>query len=348
MSEEKQLPSVVITEEMAPELYVPMGLDGYLAEIREAVNEVPDLSTKKGRDRIASLAASVSRSKTAIEKPGREYLKRLKEAVKPAEGELKRFVDECDTLRDEVRRPLTEYENAEKERVASLQTRLTCLRDSSRVVDDFGTPYFAAQISDRLAEVKAIAIDESWQELTAEAGVAKDATVTKLESALELAIKREAEAAELEQLRIQQEQQRQKDQEALREKEIADRVKREAELAAQAEREASAKREAGALAAQQKAERDKQEAAERAEREKQEAIASEQRKAKEKEEARQAEERRIAEEAAARAANVAHRKTIGIAVVNGLMQHAGLTREQAISTLTALMNGQIPHTSISY
>jgi hypothetical protein len=77
---------------------------------------VPDLSTKKGRDRVASLAAQVSRSKTAIEKPGREYLKRLKEAVRPAEAEIKRFVDACDELRDATRRPLTEWE-AEQERI---------------------------------------------------------------------------------------------------------------------------------------------------------------------------------------------------------------------------------------
>ncbi|HFN7635349.1 TPA: hypothetical protein ACHGZC_005155, partial [Escherichia coli] len=64
----------------------------------------------------ASLAAQVSRSKTAIEKPGREYLKRLKEAVRPAEAEIKRFVDACDELRDATRRPLTEWE-AEQERI---------------------------------------------------------------------------------------------------------------------------------------------------------------------------------------------------------------------------------------
>jgi hypothetical protein len=39
-------------------------------QIRQAVNEVPDLTTKKGRDRVASLAAQVSRSKTAIESRG--------------------------------------------------------------------------------------------------------------------------------------------------------------------------------------------------------------------------------------------------------------------------------------
>ncbi|HGT8313841.1 TPA: hypothetical protein ACM5PP_001200 [Escherichia coli] len=116
MSEVTDLTVIEIKPEQAPVLYVAGGLDAYLEQIRQAVNEVPDLSTKKGRDRVASLAAQVSRSKTAIEKPGREYLKRLKEAVRPAEAEIKRFVDACDELRDATRRPLTEWE-AEQERI---------------------------------------------------------------------------------------------------------------------------------------------------------------------------------------------------------------------------------------
>lgn len=116
MSEVTDLTVIEIKPEQAPALYVAGGLDAYLEQIRQAVNEVPDLSTKKGRDRVASLAAQVSRSKTAIEKPGREYLKRLKEAVRPAEAEIKRFVDACDELRDATRRPLTEWE-AEQERI---------------------------------------------------------------------------------------------------------------------------------------------------------------------------------------------------------------------------------------
>lgn len=105
-----------IKPESYPTLYVTNGLDKYLNQIRQAVNEVPDVTTAKGRARIASLAASVSRSKTAIEKPGREYLRHLKEQPKIIEAELRRFVIECDEIRDETRRQLTEWE-AEQERL---------------------------------------------------------------------------------------------------------------------------------------------------------------------------------------------------------------------------------------
>ncbi len=58
----------------------------------------------------------VGSSKTAIEKPGREYLKRLKEAVKPAEEELRIFTRECDAIRDAILKPREEWE-AEQERL---------------------------------------------------------------------------------------------------------------------------------------------------------------------------------------------------------------------------------------
>lgn len=132
MSEVTDLTVIEIKPEQAPALYVAGGLDAYLEQIRQAVNEVPDLSTKKGRDRVASLAAQVSRSKTAIEKPGREYLKRLKEAVRPAEAEIKRFVDACDELRDATRRPLTEWE-AEQERIKAEEARLA---EQKRIADE--------------------------------------------------------------------------------------------------------------------------------------------------------------------------------------------------------------------
>ena len=102
MTAQQQLVSVDdISEDNAPLIYVSGGLKPFIDRVREEVSgEVPDLSTKKGRDRIASLAAKVSKSKVAVEKPGREYLKRLKEMPKVVEAELRGFVTDMDALRD--------------------------------------------------------------------------------------------------------------------------------------------------------------------------------------------------------------------------------------------------------
>ncbi|EMI5464635.1 hypothetical protein R8E95_004740 [Enterobacter roggenkampii] len=116
MSEVTDLTVIEIKPEQAPALYSAGGLNGFLEQIRELAKEVPDVTTKKGRDRIGSLARMVGSSKTAIEKPGREYLKRLKEAVKPAEEELRVFTRECDAIRDAILKPRDEWE-AEQERI---------------------------------------------------------------------------------------------------------------------------------------------------------------------------------------------------------------------------------------
>lgn len=358
MSNSTELEVISITDEQAPALYVENGLNQYLDQIRQAVNETPDLSTKKGRDRIASLAAKVSRSKTAIEKPGREYLKRLKEQPKIIEAELRRFTSECDRIRDETRQPLTEWENAEKARVDALQQRIAELRALADVVDAMGNYLPSEDINARLTTAKSVALDDSWQEMATEAGVAKDATVQKLELSLAEAKKREDAAAELERLRKEQEAEAQRRRDEQLKREAAEEATRQAELKAQQEREASAKREADLKAeaarieqqridAERRAEQEKANAMAKAEREKQEAIDAERRRAAEAEATRLAEEKRIADETARRAADKEHRRLINQQAITDLVA-AGLTHEQAKVCITAIVLGKVQAVSINY
>ncbi|MEQ2017018.1 hypothetical protein ABLB90_10620 [Photorhabdus bodei] len=199
MSDKNELIVIDIKPEQAPALYISNGLDGFLNKIRESVNEVPDLTTKKGRDRIASLAAQVSRSKTAIEKPGREYLKRLKEAVRPAEQEIKRFVDACNELRDEVRKPLTDWE-AEQERIKREEdARIAAAELAKQVEVDHEIALLMNEKFDRdLAEKKAeherlrIAREEEIKQQAAEQ--ARIDAERKALAEIEAAARREAEA----------------------------------------------------------------------------------------------------------------------------------------------------------
>ncbi|EKN6195682.1 hypothetical protein OZ830_004370 [Yersinia enterocolitica] len=312
-----------IKPESYPTLYVTNGLDKYLNQIRQAVNEVPDVTTAKGRARIASLAASASRSKTAIEKPGREYLRHLKEQPKIIEAELRRFVIECDEIRDETRRPLTEWE-AEQE-------RLKLEAEAKKKAEEL-----AAEIE--VAHEMALLMNDAFD---------RDA---------------KAKADEIERLRKAHEEFIAQQAAEKAKREVEEKAKRDIEAAEQRERDAKLAQERAEQTAKDaaaKAERDAKELAERVGREKQEAIDAEKRKAqqeaervqreaKQKEDVRLAEEKRVADEAAARKANEAHRKTVGTAVVNGLIEHAGLTREQAIATLCAIKDSKIPHTNIHY
>lgn len=345
MSETTELSVIEIKPEQAPALYVANGLDGFLDQIRSSVNEVPDLTTAKGRARIASLSASVSRSKTAIEKPGRELLKKIKEQPKIIEAELRRFITKCDTLRDKVRLPLTEWEAAQEKLAAEKQMQ----------------EWHEQALADNEAFDQAlIERFEADHELALLMNTQHDREVADAKAEAER--QRIAHEEELKRQAVEQAQ-REAAATAQREREAA--IQREADLKAQA-----ALAEANRIAAEKKAEQDRIDAAakaesdrlaaaQQAEREKQEAIAAEQlkakqeadriqREAKQKEEARLAEEKRIADEAAARSANEAHRKAIGTDVVNALVAHAGLTRVQAIDVLMQIKDGNIPHTSINY
>lgn len=353
-----ELAIIEIAPDLAPSIYVENGLDKFLEQIREGVKEVPDLSTAKGRARIASLAAQVSRSKTAVEKPGRDYLKRLKEQPKVVEAELRRFVTECDQLRDEVRRPLTEWEDAEKSRSEALQQRLVDLRALAEVLDTDGNYLPSTDIQSRIQEAKSVVLDESWQERAAEAGVAKDSTIQQLEASLSVAKKREHEAAELERLRKEAEDKARLEREEAIRQEAAEQAKRDAEAKAQAEIDAAARREAEAksaaeraerekVEAQQKAEREAKSAAEKAEQEKNAAIAAERRRQEEAEAVRLAEQKRIADEEARRAADKEHRRTINRQAISDLIE-SGLSQEMAEKALIAIASGKVSAISIKY
>lgn len=353
-----ELAIIEIAPDLAPGIYVENGLDKFLEQIRDGVNEVPDLATAKGRARIASLAAQVSRSKTAVEKPGRDYLKRLKEQPKVVEAELRRFVTECDQLRDEVRRPLTEWEDAEKSRVEALQQRLANLRALADVIDAAGNYLPSADIESRINEAKSVTLDDTWQERAAEAGVAKDSTIQQLEASLAVAQKREHEAAELERLRKEAEEKARLEREEAIRREAAEKAKREAEEKAKAEIDAAARREAEEkaraemaerqrLEAVQSAEREKKQAEERALREKEEAVAAERRRLEEAESARIAEQKRIGEEDMRRAADKEHRRTINRQAISDLVE-SGLTQEMAEKALIAIASGKVSAITIKY
>ncbi|MDE1511970.1 hypothetical protein PWJ72_21400 [Serratia nevei] len=311
-----------IKPESYPTLYVTNGLDKYLNQIRQAVNEVPDVSTAKGRARIASLAAGASRSKTAIEKPGREYLRHLKEQPKIIEAELRRFVIECDKIRDETRRPLTEWE-AEQDRLK------------------------------QEAEAK-----KKAEQLAAEIEVAHEMALL-MNDAFDRDAKEKAE--EVERLRKAHEEFIAQQAAEKAKREVEEKAKSDIEAAEQRERDAKLAQERAEQAIKDnaaKAERDAKELAERVEREKQDAIAAEklkaqqeservQREAKQKEDARLAEEKRVTDEAAKRAADVEHRRTINRQAVADLIAN-GLPEDCAQKCVAAIAKNLISSVRITY
>ncbi|HLV16010.1 MAG TPA: hypothetical protein VKY70_00915 [Pseudomonas sp.] len=326
MSGAVQQELIVVPKESALEVFTkPGGLEPYLGQIKAAVTGiVPDLSTKKGRDAIASLAYKVSKSKTYLDGVGKELVDEYKEIPKKIDAARKQARDFLDQLRDEVRRPLTEWENAEKARIERHQQaiRQINLRLECRDLD-------STELQTNIEWLEGLTIDESWEEFQSEAAEAKEAALAALREARLARWKYEAEQAELARLRAEAAAREQQEREERIAREAAERAAREA-------RE-SAERQV----------REAQEAAQRAELERQQA---EQRAAQAAEAERQriAAEQREAEEAARRReADREHRRKVNTAALNALVNE-GVPIDCAKLVITAIAQRRIPAVTITY
>lgn len=374
MSAEQKLIAIEeISEANAPAIYVAGGLQQFIDLVKgEIEGEVPDLTTRKGRERIASLAAKVSKSKTAVEKPGRDYLRRLKEMPKVVEAELRDFVTKMDTLRDETRRPLTEWEAAEDARIDRHNDRLNWLKT---LADDLGE-LSSLHIKGLIAEAEGMQLGAHWEEFEAEAANAKDKVLTTLRAALQKREQFEAEQAELARLRREAEERAEQDRIRLAQEAAVEAERQRVAQAQQAEREAAARREQEVIdqAAAQEREAENQRLqlklqAEQAERARIQAeadrVATEQRMEQERqaaarrqeeaaEQARQDERRRADAAAAeilrqqeARERDKAHRASINRAALDAFVA-GGMTEECAKQAITLIAQRKIPNITISY
>ncbi len=290
---------------------------------KEARSLVPDVATKKGRDAIASMAHKVARSKTYIDNAGKDLVAELKALPKQIDESRRVVRERLDALKDEVRRPLTEWE-AEQERIKAEEAMNALHAEALAMNEEFDQELAAKFEADHeMALLMNDAIDREQADKAAEA--------ERQRIAHEEEIKRLAAAAAA----------REVEQRAQREREEA--AHREAVLKAQAEQA-----ERDRIAAEQKAEADKKAAVEAERRKAQEEADRIRREAEQREQARLAEEKRKADEQARREADVKHRKAVGTEIVKALLASTSLTRDQAIEVLTAVKDGRIPHTGISY
>lgn len=373
-----------ITPDNAPLIFGQNSLSRFVELARaEVVGEVPDLTTDKGRKRIASLAAKVARSKTAVDGAGRAYLKKLKDLPKGIEAELREFIADMDALRDEVRKPLNEYEAAEVARKDAIEDAVQGIIDLSTVLEDATS----AEIEQQRANLQALIINEAtYQERLEEAEEKRKYGIQVLVAAFDKRKAVEDQAAELERLRqekaardeqdrikaaqqqavederqrVANEQQAQRDADAQRiqlAEQEREQAKQDLILAEQRREQAERDR----VAADQRAEDNRIAAEQNAEYERQQAEIRQQQAA---DQARQQEQQRQQRELdeqqrqqQARDNDKAHRGAINKAALDALMavnsaaegQPAScLGEQQAKAIITAIIRLQIPNVSIKY
>ncbi|MBF9225281.1 hypothetical protein I0P17_04615 [Acinetobacter baumannii] len=304
---------------------------------QEVRSHVPDVSTKKGRDAIGSLALKISKSKTLIEKCGKELVAEQKAQIKVIDDDRISIVKKFDLLRDEILAPRDAWEKAEEDRVAKHEESILSINFyKTAVIADKDSVWLKGVIRN----VEEIVIDSSFEEFEEQAKIAKYETLEFLRTTLAAREKYEAEQAELERLRQAEILRQQQEREAQIAREAAEKATREAEEKArfEAERVQREKAEAEQREARLKAEK------EAAELRVQHAAEAE-RKRIEAEQAAKLEAERQAEEA--RQANQAHRKKICNEALKGLLA-LGIDEAKSKEILQAINKGLVPHVSIKF
>lgn len=354
-----------VTTIVAADFFKAGGSKEILTQLKDEVRKQAaslDISTETGRKAIASLAYKVARSKTALDEQGEKLGEDLRKAKEAIDAERRYVRTELDGLKEEVRKPLTDWENAEKDRVAGHENALKMLSELAAL----DRPLDLAEIEFKISVLTRQYESRDWQEFAQRAAGAKALGLESLNEGVRRAKEAITERESRERQEAEAREQAIKAREEAAAKEAAER---RAEEQAQLAREAAEKErqrvdneriEAEARAKQAEAQRVREaELAERLlaeaeERRRCEAEAAEARRvadekaAVEAERKRVAEEaRKVAEEAEKRAKNRAHLAAVNREVLAALVA-LGASDELGKAIISAIAKGDVPHTTINY
>ena len=294
-------------------------IEGIEKEVRSFV---PDTSTAKTRKEIASLSAKVSKSKVLLDNLGKDLVSDWKNQAKVVDGERKLVRDRLDALRDEVRQPLTEWEESEKARI-----------EAERVAKQIAEDYEIALPLNELFDLKRE--NERKEE---EHRIAEQARIEKeqAEKAEADRIEREKQIAidAAENARIEAEQK------AAKEKEEAEQKVIEAKAAVELEKQK-------AIQAAEQAEKDKQQAIKDAEEKARIEAEEVERLRIVEEEKERAEKARLKMIEDKKAANKRHQASVNNAVLKKLIA-LGLDEKTGKTLISAIARNEVPKLVIQY
>ncbi|MCG7222015.1 hypothetical protein [Acinetobacter sp. AG3] len=334
------------------------GIQAIVDQIKAQVSSiVPDVTTAKGRKEIASLAYKVAQSKSAIDAEGKKLKEQYTVVTNKIDADRKFARDELDAERDRIRQPLTDWENAEKDRVAKHEAAIRAIKS----LYDENTAFQELHvIRGSIFDLENFNIDESFEEYEEQAKLAKFETLEKLRTALVACEKADAERAELEHLRQAEIERQQKERDEKIAREAADKARVEAEAKALADHKRAEQEKLEAEQREARLKLEKEQAELREQQLKQQAIEREKQAEIDRQKAVEAERLRIEKEAQAKAdaerkaeeqrkANVEHMRTINreaFSAIEGLS--LGIPEAQIKELITAIAKNQIPHISIKY
>lgn len=295
----------VVNAQNSVQIFTGGGLNAVLDDIEAKVRAFKfDASTAAGRDAIRSLAYKVARTKTALDAEGKKLTEGWREATKKVNAERKRSEDRLDALAEEVREPVTQFENKEKNRVAEHEAALDDLGKTIKMLWDF-QDLTAAKLRESLLNFQAIP-PRNYEEFRDRANSVISDTLATLGTRIQNRTKWEAEQEELDRLRKADVERQQRERDEQLKAEAADKARLEAERKAKEDADREARRVIEAAEAESKrvaeaaeqvrAENERaQKQAEAARRKEEEAKLVAEKRAKDAEEARIESERVAAE-----------------------------------------------------
>lgn len=172
------------------DLFSTGGVNDILAKIeKHYTSEINDPSTTKGQERIKSAAYDISRTKTALDKMGKDLADSLNAQLKPINGERKKAREFLDDLKIKIRLPVTKMEDAEKQRKLDIEKRIFHFHYLE--TETMTTESVKAHIE----KLRAIDIDASFQEYEENAKGHRESEITRCNGLLYEIAEREKIAA---------------------------------------------------------------------------------------------------------------------------------------------------------
>ena len=233
----------VINAQNAVQVFTQGGMQALLDNIEAQVRAIGplDASTHAGRDLIRSTAYRVARTKTALDAEGKRLTEGWREATKKVNEERKVASERLDALAEEVRKPLTDYENKERLRVEAHEEALkdiTGLHAMIAAYPDMTAPLLAEHLED----LRKSNVDRDWEEFAYRAKSARADAERYILKRLEDRQRYDSEQAELARLRKEEAERIVREREERLKAEAAEKARLEAERKAKAEADAEAKR----------------------------------------------------------------------------------------------------------
>lgn len=279
-----------------------------------------DAETPKGRKELASIAYSVSKTKTWLDEQGKNLVSEAKSKIKVVDNERKAVRDQLDLLRDEIRKPVTDFEDAERKLLENAKQIKNLCESLKTPTDEFGNLLSSAQIKTRLDSVNEIIIDDNQYQ--AELKDIVELTQLWLKNLLHSVDEQEKQAEEIKRLQAE---------EAAKAAE-AERIARDERIAFEAaERERKAA-EAEIAKVQKEAEQ---------------AIENERKRIEQERQLAKLEQERKAAIEKARSEDKENRRTINRKALEAFIEN-NIEAEVAKSVLKLIVNGNIPNVLIHY